>query len=184
MARKSRIKPYLIESFTNRKGNVINPGDAIIIVSSHYQSVSVETGRYLGKRLAGTYYGKPSYNVVVEVDLVRTKTVRKDDESVEWTYYYDKIPGLVLPPELPRPEYPRISGSWNRTPADQAKLDEYQKQMVIVEKRQQERYALAAAHKEQFYKEIQIPYVRISTLQLNRIFPINLGLNALKGSSF
>jgi hypothetical protein len=186
--RKSRIKPYLVESFINKRDQVINPGDAIIIVSSHYKQVSVETGRYLGKRLSGTYDGKPQFNVVVEVDLVRNKTVRKDDETKEWNWNYDKIPGLILPPELSQPEYPRINkfGGWNqsRSPEGQAEMDNYNKQMKLVRERRDERSKLAMEFKEKYYKNIQIPYTKISTLQLNRIFPINLGLDALRGSSF
>ena len=184
--RKSRIKPYLVESFTNKKGHVINPGDAIIIVSSHYKSVSIETGRYLGKRPDGVgYNSEPRFNVVVEVDLVKTKTVRKDDESVEWTNYYNKIPGLVLPPELPRPDYSKPSKyGWNttKTPEDQAKIDEYNKQWTLVRERGDLRYKLANQFMDEYYKEIQIPYKKISTLQLNRIFPFNLGIEALRAA--
>jgi len=65
------MKPYQEAPFTNEFGQVIQPGQACIIVAKGYSgSISTYKGRYLGVRTYTTYWqkDKPQYQVVAEVE--------------------------------------------------------------------------------------------------------------------
>lgn len=65
------MKPYDQIAFTNEFGQVIQPGQACIIVAKGYSGgISTYKGRYLGVRTYSGWYRsqEPKYQVVAEVE--------------------------------------------------------------------------------------------------------------------
>ncbi len=69
------MKPYEQAPFTNRIGQVIQPGDTILIVTGGQgNTIHTRTGTYLGRRLYKAYLDPlqpPWYQTVVKVDAIK-----------------------------------------------------------------------------------------------------------------
>jgi hypothetical protein len=64
-------------SFTNEFGNVIQPGDTVIVVAERYKSVSIKQGRFIGMN---------GRRAVVEV---KSRRLVWDDSSYKKYHYED-----------------------------------------------------------------------------------------------
>ena len=183
MAKKNRLKPYLVESFINEKGHVINPDDAIVIVTTRAHSVNVNVGRYLGKRKTSSWSGKDRFQVVTAVNKETSKLVRNDDENVVWNYNSDKYPDdlkVLLKPNPPQPVYPsRNSWSYSNDPEFDRRYKEYQQAYKLAEEVRRDNYKIIEKYKNENYHLVKIPYVQHRTLQCNRIYPVNMPLKDL-----
>lgn len=61
------MKPYDSQPFTNDIGQVINPGDSVLIITSgRGKAFYTRVGTYLGTRQSTSYYGKDKRQVVCE----------------------------------------------------------------------------------------------------------------------
>jgi len=178
-------KPYLKEPFTNEKGHVINPGDQIVIVTTHSHSPYVNIGVYLGKRKIGSYNGRDHFQVVVEKHLERKKSVRNDNPDVEWTWSTSKYPDdlkSLLKEVPPYPQYPRSPtySVWNSKPVlnpeHEANMKEYQRLCNEREEINNSNGFIMAKYKKDNYHDVIEKYTRLSTLHNNMIYPINMQL--------
>ena len=180
--KKRKVKPYLEESFTNKKGHVINPGDEVVIITTRSHSPYVNIGVYLGKRKTGSYNGNDTYQVVVEKHLKRTKAVHNNNPEIEWTWYTAKCPDdlKVLLKEIPPyPEYPRNDSysAWNRVNKEHdEKMAEYRRLVNEREEINRANGFIMAKYKKDNYHEVTEKYTRISSLQNNMIYPLNMQL--------
>lgn len=159
--KKRRIKPCEAVSFTNDLGHVIQPGDQVLIITSHYKKTRIGVGRYVGLRERAA---------VVEFDEVHEKTVHNENGSI-WRW---EAPGLESP------KSPPYVNTWNATPAVRAEV-----QRAAEEHREtyNQYHNALEAYKVTNYHVVKTPYVRRSTLQLNRIFPFSMKASELVGKS-
>lgn len=149
-------KPVLQEvEFQNEIGQVIKPGDEVVIITSKSYShgVRVNTGTYLGKKNNG-----------VSCRVQQSHTKWRHKETGEDVGYYWGPDAVKRYGELP---YPRANWTGLRygTPEYDAERDRVNKEVAKYNEQYQNRLAL--------YAPFKVPYFRHTTLQLNRIFKID-----------
>jgi hypothetical protein len=174
--RKPRLKPYDAKPFTNDLKHTINPGDQVLVVTKCTGSVCVQVGRYVGRR-DGVGYRSNATNVLVEFDEQHERWQHKETGALVWEWSVSD-PTVKFPSW---PTYPRHPG-WS---ASQEQLKQHQDASAIIQKKyEDDQKAARAANKaylEANYTKVVEKYVRRSTLQLNRIYPVNMSLSELDG---
>lgn len=177
MARQRKLKPFDLTDFVNEIGQTVKVGDDVVIVTHCTGSVGIGKGRYAGRR-----GDDDNVRVLCEVDESHRKLVHKDTGA---EYDYSTNGGH---PEITRPVYPSrniFSSSprdyWSRlTPeqevAYQAAYKKYQEDYKV--------YQELVEETKKDYEFRDFPYVRITNLYLNRIFPIATALTNLIGQRF
>lgn len=164
--RKRRLKPYDAVEFKN--GNhVLKPGDAAIAVTTCTSRGYLRVGRYLGVRKSSGHYGGTS--VVMEVHDKRTLFVDKNDEPYDYDNERKEIP---YPQGAPRPNY---SLRWG-TPEWHAAQDQYKKDYQTWQDTVYAEYQAKLAKRREGYSNKEFPYVWITNLQNNNIYPAGIAL--------
>lgn len=80
------MKPYLLEAFTNELGDVIQPGDNVLIITSGYShQIKRRVGVYLGCRKEKAYRSE-RISVVVEYDDRVYGKWNKDGKRLRWSH--------------------------------------------------------------------------------------------------
>lgn len=151
-------KPVLnAVSYTNSIGQVINPGDEVVIFTQGYNhSVNTKKGVYLGLK------GKGCSCRVTEK---HTKYRHKETGEEVGFYYNDDYKARYNDSnEWPRPP----SGFRYGTPEYQQAYEVYRKEYDAWQVKQQKI--------QELYEQFEVPYFRHTTLQLNRIYKIDTSL--------
>jgi hypothetical protein len=159
-------KPLEIE-YTNNLKQTIKPGDEILVITTgRGHGVSVAPGIYLGMTKEGD-----RGQCIVMMKLSRN-TFRHKETNEEFRYEKHGT-------KLPRPKYPTFHYvAWNSgtslTPQqiqeNKDRNDKFDEEMAVYE----------ADYKKcvDSFHYVSEPYERRSTLQRNRIYPINMPLKA------
>jgi hypothetical protein len=80
------MKPYLLEAFTNELGDIIQPGDKVLIITSGYNhKVNRRVGVYLGCRKE-KHYNTVQTAVVVEYKTKVHGKWNKDGKQLHWSH--------------------------------------------------------------------------------------------------
>jgi peptide methionine sulfoxide reductase MsrB len=180
MAKKRNIKPFEVADFTNHLGHILKPGDPIISVTMCTSSAHVRAGKYLGYRKQRSYYSKDHVGVLVEVvesrkHFVHAETGAPYDHKGE----YKEIPH----PQQKYVPYKNTFGQpWHhrfeRTPEEKTLQAQYDEEY----KAAREEYKAKIAERQKGYVWVDVPYTRISNLQLNKVYPADMTFAALVGS--
>jgi hypothetical protein len=173
--------------FTNELGQVIKPGDSVLVVTSSTHTVHVGYGRYIGQRIKKNRWNndKDDITVSVETDENRIKKLHKVTKQ-EWNWQTEpSIMGIPYPKAREsKVSYP--NRPYNRYGVTESDLKEYNRQ---VEAYQAERNAISdqyqidrdqyyalKAEKEKDFENVDFPYVVRRGLQRNRIYLTNTSM--------
>lgn len=170
-----KITPFDAISFKNEVGDVIKPGDPIVIITKGMGNTGIKVGRYLGSRKCKGRYSRDVLNTVVAWDLVQERHVHKKSGHV---YAYGRPEGF----DEKEPVYPPSNtlGQWNTSYEERARLrDVYNANYTKYRELYNEWTAKRDIFLERNYKRQKVTIERRSTLQLNRIFPRNMALSKL-----
>lgn len=163
MANKLELK--LVEH-KNRLGQVIKPGDEVVIVTTGYShSVSINKGEYLGKKNEGCS---------CRVQETRTHYRFKETGEEMTAWYTDAEKRGLLPKRPEYPKYPQRPAGWNyQTP----EYKEYQATVSAIQAEYSKAYTVYYEAynkvKADHYENVRVPHWRYTTLQLNRIFKLD-----------
>jgi hypothetical protein len=160
-----KLKPYLANEFTNHRGHKIQVNDPVVVLTTCTSRAHIGLGRYLGYRECPTYYNpnKKETSVLVEVNSSKSRFVHKETgEDYNWRNEF-KV--------FPHPEYPKNIGYYRDRPEYNEAMNAYRLALVIYDGK------IMDAHKDYEWKDF--PYKRISNLQLNKIYPVDVLLSAL-----
>jgi hypothetical protein len=151
-------KPLEVVPFTNSIGEVINPGDEVIIVTCSTGRVGSYVGKYLGLRTHKRYNNSQYVNVSVE-KMTKSQRLVHNETGEEYDYKAERA--VMKPPEYPveNTAYrwgPERSEEWNR------KYAEYQKAV------NEYSAAIRERRKDYSYKPFFVP--RRGSLRKNVIF--------------
>jgi len=143
-------------------GHTINVGDKVLIVTTGYShSVKVRMGTYLGKTKDDTNDDYEA-SVIVMVDEERKVLRHKEtNEELDWEKHIEPATG-------PRPEYPKLHFVQWQNAENEQRQAQYKTDMESYDAKRQ-------TVMEQFH-HVYEPYTRRTTLQRNRIYPVNMGL--------
>ncbi len=79
------MKPYLLEAFTNELGDVIQPGDKVLIITSGYgHNVNRYVGVFLGLRKEKYYSNRERITAVVQYEIKVHGKWNKDGKRLHW----------------------------------------------------------------------------------------------------
>lgn len=176
MTAKRKLKPFDLTDFVNEIGQTVKVGDEVVIVTHCTGIVGIGKGRYAGRRGEGD-----NVRVLCEVDEVHRKLVHKVTGE---EYDYSTNGGH---PEI---KYPRYDNTNLRYPGWSATAEEreaYNKAYAERHAKWDAEYKVYSAQIEETKKDYEFrdfPYVRITNLYLNRIFPIATALTNLIGQKF
>jgi hypothetical protein len=157
--------------YENDLGHIINVGDKVLIVTTGYShSVSVRMGTYLGKIRDDKDSDYESGCVVMVDEERRVLRHKETNEELDWEKHIEPATG-------PRPEYPTLHHV------------QWLSRVRLTDEQNKENAERQAAHKvaTDLYnaKQVEVmknfhhvyePYTRRTTLQRNRIYPVNMGL--------
>lgn len=170
------VKNYNVVSFINEFGDVIQPGEDVLIVTMCTKTTHVSKGRYLGSRGESN-----NINVVVEVDKSRRIRRSLDGEEYNWHYDWSKIElGVERVEYKDHPPYHRNPYSYGTK--EFKTFNEEQSQISNAFNIRRQKYSDAQiAWLNIHYPWVNEPYTRRTTLWMNRVYPINKGLDAFVG---
>jgi hypothetical protein len=97
--RNNKVTTFHEEPFTNHLGQVVNPGDKVVVVAVGYNHVmSVRQGTYLGTRVARPDSGYPRGHVVSVSVRVKDKVWKPATRAAgpHWKYDGHYVDGEVL----------------------------------------------------------------------------------------
>ena len=162
--------PIELIPFTNEIGQVINPGDEVIIITSGY-GLHISTGKYVGaRRRPGLFTG--GEEIAAQVERIQTlKILRHKDTNEVWDG--STVPGLSRP-RMPyeynystnkRNFFDRTSLTPDERARYEADMDKYETDMANLNA------ALRAMRAQHVEVVEQVPYRTV--LQRNRIFALN-----------
>ena len=160
----AKIKPIEQVPFTNSLGHTLNVGDNVLVVTTCTGFTNIKAGKYLGSR-SYTGYNGTGVSVSVEVIESKMKLVHKETGK-EWDY-------KAFAENVPYPVHPQIDWRLTSQVERNAISNKYaDDQKAWLDKRTED---------QKDYHLVDFPYPRRTTLQLNRIFPLNLEAKAFVG---